>query len=64
MAGVGLQTTFLQVSEDVGVEQVCVIVTSPTIDCPIAFPFVVNVETGDNSAGNLYVCCSAIRRLD
>lgn len=53
MAVVGLLTTFNQVSEDVGGEQVCVVVFVPTIDCPIAFPFVVALETGDNTAGNV-----------
>ena len=40
MAEVGLQPTFLQVSEDVDVVEVCVIVvTSPSINCP-SQPFV------------------------
>ena len=44
MAEVGLQPTFLQVSEDVDVVEVCVIVTSPSIDCSIAFPVNVTLE--------------------
>ena len=50
-AVVGLERTFHEVSEDVGVVEVCAIVYSPTIDCPIAFPFDVSVSTSDNTAG-------------
>ena len=52
-AVVGLERTFYQVSEDVGVVEVCAIVYSPdgTIPCPIAFPFDVSLSTNDNSAG-------------
>ena len=48
---VGLERTFYQVSEDVGVVEVCAIVYSPEIDCPIAFPFDVSLRTVDGSAG-------------
>ena len=48
---VGLERTFYQVSEDVGVVEVCAIVYSPTIDCPIEFPFDVRLSTRDGSAG-------------
>ena len=41
--------------EDVGVVEVCAIVYSPTIDCPIAFPFDVGLSTSDGSAGNILV---------
>ena len=47
----GLEVTFTQVFEDVGVVEVCAIVYSPTIVCPIAFPFYVNLSTRDGSAG-------------
>ena len=47
----GLEKTFYQVSEDVGVVEVCAIVYSPTIVCPIAFPFDVSLSTDDNTAG-------------
>ena len=50
-AVVGLEKTFYQVSEDVGVVEVCVIVYSPTIVCPIEFPFNVTLNTTDGSAG-------------
>ena len=52
---VGLEKTFYSVSEDVGVVEVCAIVYSPTIDCPIAFPFDVGLSTMDNTAGNILV---------
>ena len=57
----GLERTFYQVSEDVGVLVVCAIVYSPnnSIPCPITFAFDVNLSTSsdrlstiDGSAGN------------
>ena len=54
-AVVGLEKTFYSVSEDVGVVEVCAIVYSPIIDCPIAFPFNVGLSTRDNTAGNILV---------
>ena len=48
----GLEKTFYNVTEDVGVVEVCAVVYSPTIDCPIAFPFDVRLLTRDGSAGN------------
>ena len=48
---VGLERTFYQVSEDVGVVEVCAIVYSPVINCPIIFPFDVILRTLDGSAG-------------
>ena len=51
MAVVGLEKTFYQVSEDVGVVEVCAIVYSPAIVCPIKFPFTVTLNTTDGSAG-------------
>ena len=52
----GLERTFYNVSEDVGVVEVCAIVISPNgiISCPIAFPFDVSLLTIDNSAGELH----------
>ena len=48
---VGLERTFYQVSEDVGVVEVCAIVYSPNITCPIQFAFNINLSTSDGSAG-------------
>ena len=43
--------TFYNVSEDVGVVEVCAIVYSPDIPCPISFPFIVALRTRDGTAG-------------
>ena len=53
MAVVGLERTFYNVSEDVGVVEVCAIVLSPNGDtpCPIDFAFDVNLSTNNDSAG-------------
>ena len=51
MAIVGLEKTFYKVSEDVGVVKVCAIVYSPTINCPIEFPFNVSFSTRNSDAG-------------
>ena len=51
VAVVGLEQTFFRVSEDVGVVELCANVSSPVIDCPIAFPFEVQLSTRDGSAG-------------
>ena len=49
----GLEKTFYQVSEDVGVVEVCAIVYEPNgnLACPISFPFDVSLSTEDDSAG-------------
>ena len=52
---VGLERTLYIVSEDKDVVEVCAIMYSPTIDCPIAFSFNVTLSTGDNTAGNILV---------
>ena len=51
MAVVGLEKTFYNITEDADVVEVCAIVYSPTIDCPIAFPFNVSLSTEGFSAG-------------
>ena len=53
VAVVGLERTFYSVSEDVGVVEVCAIVHVPddSFDCPIMFPFEVNLSTDDDTAG-------------
>ena len=53
VAVVGLERAFYSVREDVGVVEVCAIVYSPTINCPIAFPFNVHLFTRDSTAGNI-----------
>ena len=49
-AVVGLQRSIYWVREDVGVVQVCILVHSPSIGCPVAYPFTVVFST-DDSAG-------------
>ena len=63
VAVVGLESTIHQVSEDVGVVEVCTIVLSPLNECPIEFSFNISLSTENNSAGNVsymqsveYVC--------
>ena len=51
VAVVGLDSTFYQVSEDVGVVEVCAIVRSPGIECPIQFPFEVTLTITNGSVG-------------
>ena len=50
VAVVGLEQTFFRVSGDVGVVELCVNVSSPVIDCPIKFPFEVQLSTCDGTA--------------
>ena len=50
----GLERTSFNVSETVGVVEVCAIVYSPTIDCPFNFPFDVSLSTSDNTAGMFF----------
>ena len=49
---VGLERTFYQVSEDVGVVEVCAVVYSPNDNCQISFAFDVSFSTIDGSAGD------------
>ena len=52
MAIVGLEQTFYNVSESVGVVEVCVVVYEPAgTNCPINFPFEVLLSTEDGTAG-------------
>ena len=53
VAVVGLERTLYQVSEDVGVVEVCAVVLSPSSPCPITFSFDVILVTNDGSAGNV-----------
>lgn len=52
-AMVGLERTLYTVSENVGVVEVCAVVFSPDISCPIGFPFIVNIFTSPDTAGKL-----------
>ena len=48
----GLERTFYSESEDVGLVEVCVVVYMPLqdLDCPINFPFDIQLSTADNTA--------------
>ena len=59
-AVVGLEKTFYSVSEDDGMLEVCAIVTSPDIGCPIQFPFQVSLSTTDGSAGTDFIIIDII----
>ena len=50
-AFVGLERTIFTVSEDVGVVELCVRVFEPDIECPIQFPFVIDISTADGTTG-------------
>ena len=47
----GLERTFYEVSEDVGVVEVCGLVYSSEIECPIAFAFNVTLKAMYGCAG-------------
>ena len=70
VAVVGLERTFYQVSENVGVVEVCAIVYSPEGDCPIEFLFDVNLIITNGRAGKERVknytyryCCKKLTSL-
>ena len=48
---VGLERTLYNVSEGVGIIEVCAVVFQPTTDCPITSAFSVALVTRDGSAG-------------
>ena len=52
-ARIGLEQTFFREVEDIGVIELCAIVFEPDIECPIKFPFDVQLYTADGSAGKL-----------
>ena len=63
---VGLDRTFYQVLEDVGVVEVCAIVHSPNITCPIEYTFHINLSTSNGSAGiytSLTTMCIGMKTL-
>ena len=50
-AVVGLEKTFYRISEYAVQIEVCAIVYSPALDCPINFAFDIGYYTRDDSAG-------------
>ena len=53
VAVVGLEMTYYTVLESVCVVEVCTIVYSPSLPCPIDHPFNVRFSTDDGTAGNV-----------
>ena len=41
------------VGEDQGMIRVCVRIFSPSVDCPVVFPFELIITTSDGTAGTL-----------
>ena len=54
---IGLERTIFTVSEDVGVLELCARVFEPAIDCPIEFPFNIDISIADGTAGIIYYKC-------
>ena len=52
-AVVGQEKTFYRVNEEEGLVEVCVVVDSPSIDCPVQYSFNVSIWTEDIEAGKL-----------
>ena len=50
-AVVGLEKTFYRISEEAVQVEVCAIVYSPALDCPINFAFDIGYYTREDSAG-------------
>ena len=63
VAMVDLERTVYKVSEDVGAVEVCAVVSSPSIWCPVAVQFEVTLSTGDSSAGTgicIFFVCACV----
>ena len=59
-AVVGLERTLYTVSGPVGSLEICAVVTSPQITCPIEFSFTVGLSVENNAGGMsviLYILC-------
>ena len=62
---VGLELTEFSVDEGVGTVEICAIVRQPAgLDCPIDFPFDVELFTEDRTAGITYTCTLAFADTD
>ena len=56
MAVVGLEKAYYPVSEEtIGNLEICVSVSSPSVECPIEFPFAVKLTAVDGTAGTYVV---------
>ena len=52
MAVVGLESTVYQVIEDEDVVELCAIIYSSSIECPVEYGFYIIVSIRDNNTGN------------
>ena len=50
---VGLEKQLFKVNEEDELVEVCVVVDSPSIDCPVKYSFNVSIWTEDGEAGKL-----------
>lgn len=46
IAVVGFENTIYKVAENMDALEVCAVVYSPNISCPVQFPFVVSIDAG------------------
>ena len=60
VAVVGQEKTFYRVNEEEGLVEVCVVVDSPSIDCPVEFSFNVSIRTEDKEAGKLVLSVGTV----
>ena len=63
---VGLEKTAYEVTEDVGVVEICVVVFSDHDICSLPVPLQVSLSTNDNTAGiaiNSHKACTRIKVL-
>ena len=67
MPVIGFENTTYQVSEDEGVVELCVVVYSPVIECPIDFGLIFNLHIEDGSAGiyfkSMYLFIQCISKI-
>ena len=67
VAEVGLQKSLYTVREEEKLLEVCVVVTKPSIECPVQFSFDVHIWTedkdGDDKAGKSVPCVRIILSL-
>ena len=54
VAVLGLERTIYSVDEEDGEVEICAVVYSPMIDCPITFPFELAFEVNPDTAGTVY----------
>ena len=53
-ARIGLEETSFRVMEDVGMIELCAIVVTPDIECPVKFTFNIHLYTVDGTASKVY----------